>query len=172
MTTGILETFKEASLDVIEQHAPQIMFGVVESVSPLAVKISDTRTITSEFLVLDCYVDVGEEVIVIKYSSGNKYLVLSTVVKVHTNDGYVGGGETYYEADGTWTTCKASAYGDKEIGNLTANGETLTGSSMTVAVPMGANYKKNKNRRMMINYNGKTVTAKVTDCGNFGAGNK
>lgn len=172
MSSGIIETIKKVALEIIREREVQVLFGKVKSVEPLVITISNLRELTQEFIVLNSPVDAGEEVVLIKYATGNKYLVLSTVEKVHQGSIYTGGTLDYDTNDGTWTTCNASAYGDGDIGNLMANGERLTANSMTVAVPMGSYYKKHKNKRMMICYNGKVVTVRVTDCGNFGAGNK
>lgn len=83
MSSKLIKTIQQVSVAAIAEHALQIMFGKVESNSPLVVKISDHLILTEEFLVLDSPVDVGEDVIVIKYSVGNKYLVLCTVEKVY-----------------------------------------------------------------------------------------
>ena len=173
MSYGIIDIIKKVSLDVIKEEALQILYGKVETVQPITIRLSNSLVLTQEFIVLDSPVDKDEDVIVIKYSNGNKYLVLSTIEKVYKTQPNTGGVDVApVVTDGTWTTCRASAYGDSDIGNLTANGERLTANSMTVAVPMGAYYRKHRNKRMLVNYNGKTVTVRVTDCGNFGEGNK
>lgn len=173
MSFDLIKTIKQASLEAINEHAMKLLFGIVTSVDPIKIKISEYCILTEEFLILDAPVQLNEKVIVIKDSMSNRYFVLSTIEKVYKSSVNLGGvdiNETLN--DGTWITCKASAYGGRDIGNLMANGERLTESCMTVAVPMGAVYKKYRNKRMLINYNGKTLTVKVTDCGNFGRGNK
>lgn len=101
--TGIIDVIKKVSLEAILPHTLQIVFGKVESVSPLVVRIGDTWKLTQEFIVLDSPVDVGEEVIVMKYSTGNKYLVLATVEKVYETSSNVGGvTETGYSLAGQW----------------------------------------------------------------------
>ena len=62
---------------------------------------------------------------------------------------------------------KASAYSvaDNTGGNATASGEILTDDSVTVAVPISQRYLLG--RSVQIRYNGKTVTARVTDVGGF-----
>lgn len=103
MSTDIIKTIQQVSLEAIEEHALQIMFGKVLDTKPLKVKLSDTFTLTEEFIVLDSPVDVGEEVIVMKYSTGNKYLVLSTVEKVYKSSVNVGGVvNTGYSTNGKW----------------------------------------------------------------------
>ena len=103
MSYGIIKTIQEASLAAINEHALQIMFGRVESTEPLVVRIGDSWRLTEEFIVLDAPVDDGEEVIIIKYSVGNKYLVLSTVEKVYPSSVNLGGVVTTgYSTSGRW----------------------------------------------------------------------
>lgn len=91
MSSDLIKIIQKCSLSAIGEHALQIMFGKVDSTNPLSVKVGDTWTLTEEFLVLDTPVDDGEDVIVIKYSTGNKYLVLSTVEKVYQSSVQLGG---------------------------------------------------------------------------------
>lgn len=102
MSFDLIKTIQKVSLDIINEHALQVLFGKVQSVEPLIVKIGDTWTLTEEFLVLDTPVDKGEDVIVIKYSDGNKYLVLSTIEKVYKSSVNLGGVENEYTSDGKW----------------------------------------------------------------------
>lgn len=103
MSLDIIKTIKRIGLATINEHALQIVFGKVESIDPLVIKIGDKWTITEEFIVLDSPVDSGEEVIVIKYSTGNKYLVLSTVEKVYQSSVNTGGiVNTGYSTEGKW----------------------------------------------------------------------
>jgi 3D (Asp-Asp-Asp) domain-containing protein len=103
MSSDIINTIKKVSMDIINQHALQVLFGKVTKINPLTVKIGDTLTLTEDCLVLDTPVDNGEDVIVIKYSSGEKYLVLSTIEKVYKSSvnygGIVNGG---YSTSGKW----------------------------------------------------------------------
>lgn len=71
--------------------------------------------------------------------------------------------------DGEWMIGSASAYSPESNtgGNATASGETLTESSMSVAVPASQRYLLG--RTVQIRWNGKTVNAKVTDTGGFAA---
>ena len=166
-----VEIIKQASLEAIETQQPMsILFGKVTSTNPLKVKVGESLILQEKQLYLDSLVYDNEDVILIKQQGGQKYLVFSTIVKYVDNSEYeVGGVATDVDTTG-WTTVTASAYDD--VGQLTANGERLSWDSMTVAVPMGSVYKAKKNKKMQIEYNGKVVTARVTDCGNFGAGNK
>lgn len=103
MSSGIIETIKKVSVDAINEHALQIMFGRVETKNPLVIKVGDTWTLTSEFIVLDTPVDDGEDVIIIKYATGNKYLVLSTIEKVYQSATNIGGiVNTGYNTSGQW----------------------------------------------------------------------
>jgi 3D (Asp-Asp-Asp) domain-containing protein len=103
VSSGILQTIKKVAVDAINEHALQIMFGKVETKDPLVVKIGDTWTLTSEFIVLDTPVDDGEDVIILKYATGNKYLVLSTVEKVYESSTNLGGVvNTKYSTNGRW----------------------------------------------------------------------
>lgn len=103
MSFDLIEIIKKVSVEAINEHALQVMFGKVQSTDPLVVKIGDTWTLTEEFLVLNTPVDKDENVIVIKYSNGNKYLVLSTVEKVYTSSVNTGGVvNTGYNTSGKW----------------------------------------------------------------------
>lgn len=103
MVTGIVDTIKQVCLGVMKQKSLQILFGKVKSISPLTVNISNRLTLSEDVLVLNSPVDVDEEVIVIKYSTGNKYLVLSTVEKVYGSSIFLGGEiTTGYSTSGKW----------------------------------------------------------------------
>ena len=103
MSFDLIKTIQKVALEVIGEHALQVLFGRVENNNPLVVAIGDTWKLTSEFIVLDAPVDVGEEVIVLKYSTGNKYLVLSTIEKVYKSSVNLGGVvNTGYSASGQW----------------------------------------------------------------------
>ena len=99
----LIKIIQKVGVNAIEEHALQIVFGKVESVNPLVIKIGDAWKLTEEFIVLDSPVDIDEEVIVIKYSVGNKYLVLSTVEKVYQSSvNYGGVVNTGYSTSGNW----------------------------------------------------------------------
>lgn len=103
MSFDIISTIQKVSVETINEHALQIMFGKVETSDPLVIKVGDTWTLTSEFIVLDSPVEDGEDVIVIKYSTGNKYLVLATVEKVYQSSTNLGGVvNTGYSTSGKW----------------------------------------------------------------------
>lgn len=103
MSSDIIKTIQKVSVDAIGERALQVLFGKVESVDPLTVKIGDTWILQEEFLVLDSPVDVGEDVVILQYSMGNKYLVLSTVEKVYESSISTGGiVGTGYSTSGQW----------------------------------------------------------------------
>lgn len=103
MSFDLIKTIQKVAVEAIKPHALQIMFGKVTSTSPLIIKVGDTWTLTEDFIVLDSPVDADEEVIVIKYSTGNKYLVLSTVEKIYKSSVNIGGVvDTGYSPDGKW----------------------------------------------------------------------
>lgn len=103
VSSDIIKTIQKVSLEAINEHALQVLFGKVTSTSPLTIKIGDSWTLTEEFIVLDSPVDKGEEVVVLKYATGNKYLVLSTVEKVYQSSVSTGGVvNTGYSTSGKW----------------------------------------------------------------------
>lgn len=103
MSFDLIKTIQSVALCVINEKALQVMFGKVTSINPLNIKVGDTWTLTEEFIVLDTPVDLNEEVIIIKYSSGNKYLVLSTIEKVYKSSVNLGGiVNTGYSTSGQW----------------------------------------------------------------------
>jgi len=165
-----LDIINRSSINAIESQKPfGVVFGKVVTADPLKVKVGEQLVLQGKQLYLDSMVYDNEDVILIKQQGGQKYLVLSTIYKEVESDEYTVGGVVSDTTGSGWISVVASAYDD--VGQLTANGERLTWDSMTVAVPMGSVYKANKNKKMQIEYNGKVVTARVTDCGNFGAGN-
>lgn len=158
MSFDIIKIIQKVSLETIKEHALQILFGKVEDISPLTVKIGDTWTLTEEFLVLDTPVDVGEEVVVIKYSSGNKYLVLSTIEKVYKSSVNIGGEvNTGYSISGQWKslgTFKITHYCCEKYPHICNSGapyKTATGTTPHVGgcavdpkvIPLGSFVKIN-----------------------------
>lgn len=103
MSSGIIDVIKKVGLGAIREHALQVLFGEVESTEPLTIKVGDKWTLTEEFIVLDTPVEKDEEVIILKYSSGNQYLVLSTIEKVYNSSVTYGGlDNTGYSTSGQW----------------------------------------------------------------------
>ena len=75
-----------------------------------------------------------------------------------------------------WSSGVASAYGgygDAPIidNQITATGDAVTESSMGVAIPMAwSNFRSYYGKKVVIEYNGKYVTATVNDCGGMANG--
>jgi len=76
----LLNIIKKAAIDAVKQAQPcNVLFGRIESVNPLRVRINQKLILSSEFLVLtrtmwNC--QVGENVVVLKAQGGQKYIVL------------------------------------------------------------------------------------------------
>lgn len=158
MSFDLIKTIQKVSLDVINEHALQIVFGEVTSVNPLTVNIGDKLTLTEELLVLDSPVEQNEPVIVIKYSTGNKYLVLSTIEKVYESSVNEGGiTDTEYSTDGKWKslgTFKITHYCCEKYPHICNAGppyKTATGTTPHVGgcavdpnkIPLGSYVKVN-----------------------------
>lgn len=158
MSFDIIKTIQKIAVETINEHALQVMFGKVTAINPLVVKIGSTWTLTEEFIVLDSPVDLNEEVVVIKYSSGNKYLVLSTVEKVYKSSVNTGGVvNTGYSTTGQWKdlgTFKITHYCCEKyphICNAGAPYKTATGTTPHVGgcavdkrvIPLGSYIKIN-----------------------------
>ena len=81
-----------------------------------------------------------------------------------------------YDVDTTgWSTGVASAYGgatDPGCGTITANGSTVSESSMGVAIPLSWNRRDLLGHTVLISYGGKTVTAVINDLGGMGNGSR
>lgn len=75
-----------------------------------------------------------------------------------------------------WTTCVASAYSiadnDPPGSTATASGIPLDDSVPTVALPISANPSAHYGQLIEISYNGMSVVARVTDCGDLGGGSR
>lgn len=163
-----MDIIKAASSEAIKATNPStILFGTVISVDPVEIKVGDTMVLHKGEFFTDSPIQKDESVILMGVKNSKKYLVLSTLVSQTTNVTYVNGGVT-----GNWVTCVASAYSDIGRPVALAGEPVMTWNTMSVAVPMGAVYRANKGRWMQVKYGDKIALAKVTDCGNFGAGNK
>lgn len=103
MASNIINIIKKISLDIFKEHETKILFGKVTQITPLTINISDKFTLTHEVLTLNSPVEIGEMVILMKYSTGGKYLVLSTVEKVYKEVVYVGGSTTETSSEDTTT---------------------------------------------------------------------
>lgn len=77
MSSGILDTVKQASLNAWESTKPaEVMFGEVESVDPLKIKVSSLLTLGKKQCAVNGSVSKGSKVIVIRVQGGQKYVVL------------------------------------------------------------------------------------------------
>lgn len=158
MSFDIINTIKKVALKTINEHALQVMFGKVKTVKPLVIQIGDTWTLTEEFIVLDTPVEVGEDVIVIQYSTGNKYLVLSTIEKVYKTSSSTGGvvntgysTSSQWKSLGTFTITHYCCERYPHICNAGAPYKTATGTTPHVGgcavdpkkIPLGSYVKIN-----------------------------
>lgn len=158
MNFDFITTIKKIALEAISEHTLQVMFGKVITTSPLVVQIGDTWKLTEEFLVLDTEVEDGEDVIIIKYSTGNKYLVLSTIEKVYTTATNIGGvADTKYSSIGQWKSLgifKVTHYCCEQYPHICNSGapyKTATGTTPHVGgcavdpkkIPLGSYVKIN-----------------------------
>ncbi|MGN0055729.1 MAG: coiled-coil domain-containing protein [Atopobiaceae bacterium] len=80
------------------------------------------------------------------------------------------------ESTDGWLTCQASAYSiadnDPPGSTATASGIPLDDSVPTVALPMTGNPSAHYGQLIEISYNGMSVVARVTDCGDLGGGSR
>lgn len=158
MKSGILETIQKVGVGTINENALQVLFGRVKSTNPVSIVVGDSWTLTEEFVVLNTPVEIGEEVVVIKYSNGNKYLVLSTVEKVYKSSVSVGGVvNTGYSTSGKWKslgTFKVTHYCCEKYPHICNAGppyKTATGTTPHVGgcavdpkvIPLGSYIKIN-----------------------------
>lgn len=103
MSFDIIKTIQKVGVDAINEHAVQIMFGKVQTLDPVVIKVGDTWTLNQTQLVIDTPLEVDEDVVVIQYATGNKYLVLSTIEKVYSSSVNTGGiVNTIYPTSGQW----------------------------------------------------------------------
>ena len=103
MSFDLIQTIQKVGVEAIKPHALQILFGKVESVEPLKIKVGEHLTLTDNFLKLNTPVEVDEDVVLIQYTKGNKYLVLSTIEKVYKSSVSTGGiVNTEYSTSGQW----------------------------------------------------------------------
>lgn len=103
-TNDLLVAIKKAAIDAVENIKPvNIVFGKIDSTSPLSVNVENKLTLSNEQLImrdifkeyeLKCEVDgkvgvarldlklkPGEDVILFRMQGGQKYLILDRVVK-------------------------------------------------------------------------------------------
>lgn len=83
MSQDLLQIIKKAAMDVVETSNPmRVVFGTIESVSPLKVKIEQKLSIDDFFLIqtdtFKRYTDkkVGDKLVLIRMQGGQQYLIL------------------------------------------------------------------------------------------------
>ncbi|MDI2928448.1 DUF2577 domain-containing protein [Clostridioides difficile] len=83
MSQDLLQIIKKAAMDAVETSNPiRIVFGIIESISPLKVKIEQKLSIGEIFLIqtdtFKRYTDkkIGDKVVLIRMQGGQQYLVL------------------------------------------------------------------------------------------------
>ena len=80
------------------------------------------------------------------------------------------------ETGSGWITCVASAYTIEDNtppgSTATASGVPLDNSVPTVAMPMSMNPSRFYGSQIQISYNGMSIVATVTDCGDMGGGSR
>ena len=80
----MIKIIKQAAVEAVEASAPvQVLFGTVESASPLTVRVDQRFTLSKEFLVvperLANTFDVGENVLLLRMQGGQKYVILDRI---------------------------------------------------------------------------------------------
>ena len=83
MSQDLLQIIKKAAMDAVETSNPmRVVFGTIESVSPLRVKIEQKLSIGEIFLIqtdtFKRYTDkkIGDKLVLIRMQGGQQYLVL------------------------------------------------------------------------------------------------
>ena len=92
------------------------------------------------------------------------------------SDGSSGQETTAPQTGSGWITCVASAYTIEDNtppgSTATASGVPLDNSVPTVAMPMSMNPSRFYGSQIQISYNGMSIVATVTDCGDMGGGSR
>ncbi|HFL2599875.1 TPA: DUF2577 domain-containing protein [Clostridioides difficile] len=83
MSQDLLQIIKKAAMDAVETSNPmRVVFGTIESTSPLKVKIEQKLSIGEIFLIqadtFKRYTDkkIGDKVVLIRMQGGQQYLIL------------------------------------------------------------------------------------------------
>lgn len=82
----MIESIKRIALETIEASQPvQIIFGTVNSVSPLIILVDNRIELTSEFFVMTETIQqkglfVGNNLVLIRYQGGQQFLIIDKVV--------------------------------------------------------------------------------------------
>ena len=155
--SSIIDIIKKVAVEVMNERATEVRFGNVTSVEPLKIKINDTLELTDKNLRLDAPVELNEEVILIKYTAHDRFLVLSTITKVYHTTTNIGGtvGITttnvsvdtgYATADKVWMYFKNRGFTDEATAGIIGNmmrevgGDTLNLKGTISATHGGIKY--------------------------------
>ena len=83
MSQDLLQIIKKAAMDAVETSTPmRVVFGTIESISPLRVKIEQKLSIGEIFLIqtdtFKRYTDkkIGDKLVLIRMQGGQQYLIL------------------------------------------------------------------------------------------------
>ena len=83
MSQDLLQIIKKAAMDAVETSNPmRVVFGTIESTSPLKVKIEQKLSIGEFFLIqtdtYKKYTDkkIGDKLVLIRMQGGQQYLIL------------------------------------------------------------------------------------------------
>lgn len=142
----LLDTVKTAAVDAWESGQPvELRFGKVLSAKPLKVKISDTITLTKEFIALVGEVKTGDEVSVLRKQGGQQYLVLGDRTDRITGTvySYIGGDENTVYTGKTYKALFTGYYpanNSMEGGFTDMLGKRLDTSKQTCAANRGFKY--------------------------------
>ncbi|MBG0219997.1 DUF2577 domain-containing protein [Clostridioides difficile] len=82
MSQDLLQIIKKAAMDAVETSNPiRVVFGTIESISPLKVKIEQKLSIGEFFLIqTDTFKNtdkkIGDKLVLIRMQGGQQYLIL------------------------------------------------------------------------------------------------
>lgn len=84
-TKNLIQLIKQAAVEAVEASKPAVvLFGTVQSTSPLSIYLEQKRTITKGFLVVADKaksLSTGDRVVMIRMQGGQKYIILDKVVE-------------------------------------------------------------------------------------------
>ena len=82
---NMINIIKQAAVEAVEASAPvQVLFGTVESASPLTVRVDQRFTLTKRFLLLTdtaqkAGLAIGDIVLLLRVQGGQKYVILDRI---------------------------------------------------------------------------------------------
>lgn len=83
-TEGLIPLLKRIALEAVEASKPTVvLFGTVQSLSPLSIYLEQKRTITKNFIVITDKaknLSVGDGVIMVRMQGGQKYIIIDKAV--------------------------------------------------------------------------------------------